>query len=44
MIFIGNVVLELMGFMIYGFVGGCEDVWEVEMVYWGLEKEFFVDE
>lgn len=34
----GNVVFEFMGFKIFGFVGGCFDMWEVdEFVYWGGE-------
>lgn len=44
MILIGNVVLEFMGFKIFGFVGGCEDVWELEEdIYWGLEGEWLDD-
>lgn len=44
MILIGNVVFEFMGFKIFGFVGGREDVWELEEdVYWGLEIEWLGD-
>lgn len=43
MIFVGNVVLEIMGFKIFGFGGGCVDVWELEEdIYWGLEIEWLV--
>lgn len=42
LIFIGNVVLELMGFKILGFVGGCLDIWELDQdVYWGCEIIWF---
>lgn len=37
------VVYESMGFKIYGFVFGCEDIWYLEKdVYWGVEKEWLV--
>lgn len=43
MIFVGNMVYELMGFKIFGFVFGCEDIWYLEKdIYWGFEKEWFV--
>lgn len=40
----GIVGMENMGFDIYGFVGGCIDDWEFDMVYWGLEVEMFVSD
>ena len=37
--------LESMGFEIFGFAGGREDVWEAEEdIYWGSEKEWLGDE
>jgi catalase-peroxidase len=37
-ILVGNVALETMGFKIFGFGGGREDVWEPDQdVYWGAE-------
>lgn len=37
------MVYELMGFKVYGFVGGWEDIWYLEKdIYWGVEKEWFV--
>lgn len=43
MILVGNMVYELMGLKIFGFVGGCEDIWYLEKdVYWGVEKEWLV--
>jgi len=44
MILTGNVALESMGFEIYGFAGGREDVFEPEMdVYWGAEQKWLDD-
>lgn len=40
---VGNVVLENVGFCIFGFGVGCEDVWELDFdVDWGDEKEWLV--
>jgi len=37
----GNVALESMGFKIFGFGGGRDDIWEPEKdVYWGKESEW----
>jgi catalase-peroxidase len=45
MILTGNVALESMGFMTFGFGGGREDVWEPDQdVYWGQEKAWLADE
>ena len=45
MIFAGDCALESMGFEIFGFAGGREDVWEAEEdIYWGPEKEWLADE
>src|SRR5512145_240502 len=39
MILTGNVALETMGFVTFGFGGGREDVWEPDQdIYWGAEK------
>ena len=44
MIFAGDCALESMGFEIFGFAGGREDVWEAEEdIYWGSEKEWLAD-
>src|SRR5215475_7646146 len=44
MILAGNVALETMGFKIFGFAGGREDVWEPDHdVYWGAETQWLAD-
>lgn len=44
MILTGNVALEIMGFKVFGFGGGREDVYEPdESVYWGREEEWLDD-
>ncbi len=41
----GNVAIESMGGMVFGFGGGREDVWEPEEdIYWGQESEWLGDE
>ncbi len=44
MIFTGDCAMESMGFKIFGFAGGREDVWEPEQdIYWGPETEWLGD-
>ncbi len=43
MILAGNVALEDMGFITYGFGGGRADVWEPDNTYWGNETEWLAN-
>jgi catalase-peroxidase len=44
MILAGDIAMESMGFKIFGFAGGREDVWEPEQdIYWGPEAEWLGD-
>jgi catalase-peroxidase len=43
MVLAGNVALESMGFQTVGFVGGREDDWEPDLVFWGPETQFLAD-
>ena len=40
----GTIAMQSMGFKIFGFAGGREDVWEAEDIYWGPEGKWLADE
>jgi catalase-peroxidase len=44
LVFAGNVALEDMGFMTFGFAFGRQDTWEPEEIYWGPEDTWLGDE
>jgi catalase-peroxidase len=43
-VFTGNCALESMGFKLFGFGGGREDIWEPEEIFWGPEDTWLGDE
>jgi catalase-peroxidase len=44
LVFAGNCALESMGFKVFGFGFGREDVWEPEEIFWGSEDTWLGDE
>ena len=44
MVLSGTIAMQSMGFKIFGFAGGREDVWEAEDIYWGPEGKWLADE
>ncbi len=40
----GNVAVESMGFITFGFGFGREDIWEAEEIFWGTEDTWLGDE
>jgi len=44
MVLAGTIAMQSMGFKIFGFAGGREDVWEAEDIYWGPEGKWLADE
>ncbi|HTH51507.1 MAG TPA: catalase/peroxidase HPI [Pyrinomonadaceae bacterium] len=43
-VLVGNVALEDMGFMTFGFAGGRKDTWEPQELFWGPEGTWLGDE
>ena len=43
-VFAGNCALESMGFEVFGFGFGREDIWEPDEIYWGPEDTWLGDE
>jgi catalase-peroxidase len=43
-VFAANCALESMGFTLFGFGGGREDIWEPEEIFWGPEDTWLGDE
>src|SRR5580692_12072220 len=43
-VFAGNCALESMGFEVFGFGFGREDIWEADEIYWGPEDTWLGDE
>ena len=44
MVLAGTIAMQSMGFKIFGFAGGREDVWEGADIYWGPEGKWLADE
>jgi catalase-peroxidase len=44
LVYAGNVAMESMGFTVFGFGFGREDIWEPEEIFWGPEDTWLGDE